>query len=57
MIQSAMGQLDTNRKSIVGTFTGGRFRKRSGILGLFTNNKVIIRLNIISILFVVLDIN
>lgn len=46
MMQSALGQLtsgghgDTNRKSILGTITGGRVRKRSGILGLFTNNKV-----------------
>lgn len=42
MVQSALGQLtisgDSNRKSILGTI-GGRVRKRSGILGLFTNNK------------------
>ena len=43
MVQSALGQLtisgDSNRKSILGTI-GARARKRSGILGLFTNNKV-----------------
>ena len=47
MMHSALGQLslgghgDSNRKSILGTITGGRNRKRSGLLGLFTNNKVI----------------
>jgi hypothetical protein len=33
---------DKNRNSIVGTITGGRFKKRSGILSLFSQNKVII---------------
>jgi len=30
---------DKNRNSIVGTITGGRFKKRSGILSLFSQNK------------------
>ena len=28
------------KKTILGTITGGRVKKRSGLLGLFTNNKV-----------------
>lgn len=30
----------TDKKSILGTITGGRVRKRSGLLGLFSNTKV-----------------
>ena len=30
----------TEKKTILGTITGGRVKKRSGLLGLFTNNKV-----------------
>jgi hypothetical protein len=31
----------SEKKTILGTITGGRVKKRSGILGLFTNSKVI----------------
>ena len=30
----------TEKKTILGTITGGRVKKRSGLLGLFSNNKV-----------------
>ncbi len=30
----------TEKKTILGTITGGRVKKRSGLLGLFGNNKV-----------------
>lgn len=35
---SAVGSAE--KKTILGTITGGRVKKRSGLLGLFSNNKV-----------------
>ena len=34
------------KKTILGTITGGRVKKRSGLLGLFTNNKVLYQLRL-----------
>ena len=34
--------LESKKSSIIGTITGGRIRKRSGLLGLFSNSKVFI---------------
>ncbi len=39
-MQQSISQLAEKKSSIIGTITGGRIRKRSGLLGLFTNSKV-----------------
>ena len=40
MPQSINHPVMEKKTSIIGTITGGRIRKRSGLLGLFSNSKV-----------------
>ena len=39
-MQQSIKPILEKKTSIIGTITGGRIRKRSGLLGLFSNSKV-----------------
>lgn len=39
-MQQSINPILEKKTSIIGTITGGRIRKRSGLLGLFSNSKV-----------------
>ena len=41
-MQQSINPILEKKTSLIGTITGGRIRKRSGLLGLFSNSKVII---------------